>query len=143
MNDPDYKPPPGENEKKILITGGPSPDLRNVRIQPKQRRKTANEEPECIALSSDEENEDESPEQKAEDGEAENDTEKGANKDNNQADPKQGENGESGGNAKKDGEGMYNSGLAYLVTLFILNLKKHMKNELLFDQSLFFNYKLY
>ena len=58
MPDPDYKPI--ETEKKLIVTTASNSDrpgdLRNIRIQPKARRKpTANEEPECIALSSDEE----------------------------------------------------------------------------------------
>lgn len=104
MNDPDYKPPPGENDKKIVITG--PPDLRNVRIQPKQRRKTANEEPECIALSSDEEADEEEETDKAQNDENEA-KEQGANKD--QADTNHANSGENGetseDNGKKD-EGM-------------------------------------
>ena len=66
LPDPDYKP--GPDEKKL------SPDLRNIRIAPKAgRRKTVgNEEPECIALSSDEEGDEEDEGTKGENGNKEN-----------------------------------------------------------------------
>ena len=54
MADPDYKP--SESEKKLITNVGQNPgDLRNIRIQQKNpRKKTQSDEPECIALSSDE-----------------------------------------------------------------------------------------
>ena len=58
LPDPDYKPPV-DAEKKDKTPQ----DLRHIRIQPKQRRKTANDEPEWIALSSDEEGHDEEKEE--------------------------------------------------------------------------------
>ena len=62
MPDPDYKPPEGEKKisasaASILAAQG---DLRNIRIAPKKGRRVAtSDEPECIALSSDEDDEDE------------------------------------------------------------------------------------
>ena len=49
LPDPEYKPPPEEKKP------GLPPDLRNVRMAPKGRPKKQSDEPECIALSSDEE----------------------------------------------------------------------------------------
>jgi hypothetical protein len=65
MPDPDYKPPPGENanSKKSFMEmkGGPGGgSLRDIRLQQKPGRRKANsDEPECIALSSDEDEGDE------------------------------------------------------------------------------------
>ena len=63
LPDPDYKPPVGENSKlsasaaSLLAAQG---DLRNIRIAPKKGRRVAtSDEPECIALSSDEDEDDE------------------------------------------------------------------------------------
>ncbi len=58
MPDPDYKPPPDEKAKaaaELLAKRQHEAGLRNVRITPKRPRKSGPEEPECIALSSDEE----------------------------------------------------------------------------------------
>ena len=65
MPDPDYKPPPSENanSKKSFMDmkGGPGGgSLRDIRLQQKPGRRKANsDEPECIALSSDEDEGDE------------------------------------------------------------------------------------
>ena len=55
LPDPDYKPPPSSSISSDDSKKTPQ-DLRNIRIQPKAGRlkKTNNDEPECIALSSDE-----------------------------------------------------------------------------------------
>ena len=73
MADPDYKP--SESEKKLITNVGQNPtDLRNIRIQQKNpRKKTQSDEPECIALSSDED--------EGDDDEAEAGSEKTGNED--------------------------------------------------------------
>ena len=67
MPDPDYKPPPSSGSSLDDSKKAPQ-DLRNIRIQPKPRRKTNNDEPEIVALSSDEEeaNEDDNEAENAE-----------------------------------------------------------------------------
>ena len=70
MPDPDYKPPITSSSSSLDDSKKPPQDLRNIRIQPKVgRRKTNNDEPEMISLSSDEEdaNEDDN---EAENGES-------------------------------------------------------------------------
>ena len=49
LDDPAYKPPPDSTD------GSDKKVLRNVRLPSKNRKKTANDEPVCIALSDSEE----------------------------------------------------------------------------------------
>ena len=64
LPDPDYKPPVGENSKlsasAASILASQDGGLRNIRLAPKKGRRVAtSDEPECIALSSDEDEDDE------------------------------------------------------------------------------------
>ncbi len=101
MPDPDYKPPPSSGSSLDDSKKAPQ-DLRNIRIQPKPRRKTNNDEPEIVALSSDEEeaNEDDNEAENAELRTSNNEnTTSSANESGDKSEVSKTEDGKSSGNA--------------------------------------------
>ena len=91
LPDPDYKPPPGEERKSPQ-------DLRNIRVV-KPRRKTNNDEPECIALSSDEED--------TNDGEDVDNTSDSENRTNSEANASVSETGDNGDAKPEEGKSKF------------------------------------